>query len=107
MRTILLMAFLLFSPSNVITNDTADDVVVMQINAKWNKHHNIDLDGLVGCQVQFAWLEDQPSSIKENVSRVPIIVVYKKSKPVMQWTADLSFSLNVPLKEIQKVVDKL
>ena len=107
MRTILLMAFLLFAPSNVITNDTAADVVVMQINAKWNKHHNIDLKGLKGCEVEFGWLEDQPKSLQSQVKTVPIVVVFKNGTPIKQWNADLSFTLDVNLQDIQRVVDTL
>ena len=107
MRTLLLMAFLLFAPSNVITNDTPAEVVVMQINAKWNKHHNIDLKELKGCKVEFGWLEDQPKSLQSQVKTVPIVVVFKNGTPIKQWNADLSFTLDVNLSEIQSVVNTL
>ena len=107
MRTILLMAFLLFAPSNVITNDVTADVVVMQINAKWNEHHNVDLSGLQGCKVEFGWLEEQPKSLQSQVKTVPIVVVFKNGTPVKQWNADLTFTLDVNLSEIQSVVNKL
>ena len=107
MRTLLLMAFLLFAPSNVITNDVTAEVVVMQINAKWNKHHNIDLKGLQGCKVEFGWLEDQPRSLQSQVKTVPIVVIFKNGTPVKQWNADLSFTLDVNLSEIQGVVNTL
>ena len=110
MRFILLTAFLLFSPSNVLVSDSntkVSDVVVLQINAKWNKHHNIDLKELKGCKVNFGWLEDQPQTLQSQVKTVPVIVVFKNNKPVKQWNADLSFKLNVDLKEIQNVVNTL
>lgn len=107
MRTILLLAFLLFAPSNVITNDTLADVVVMQINAKWNKHHNIDLKELKGCKVEFGWLEDQPRSLQSQVKTVPVVVIFKNGKAVKQWNADLSFTLDIELSEIQKAVNEL
>ena len=107
MRTLLLMAFLLFAPSNVLNNDIADDVVVMQINAKWNKHHNIDLKELKGCKVEFGWLEDQPKNLQSQVKTVPIVVIFKNGTPVKQWNADLTFTLNVNLQDIQRVVDTL
>ena len=95
MRTVLLMAFLLFAPSNVITNDVTAEVVVMQINAKWNKHHNVDLKGLQGCKVEFGWLEDQPKSLQSQVKTVPIVVVFKNGTPIKQWNADLTFTLEI------------
>ena len=110
MRFILLTAFLLFSPSNVLVSDSnteVSEITVLQINAKWNKHHNIDLKELKGCKVNFGWLEDQPQTLQSQVKTVPVIVVFKNNKPVKQWNADLSFKLNVDLKEIQNVVNAL
>jgi hypothetical protein len=106
MRTFIILAFLLFSPSSLGEVEKAD-ITVLQVNTQWNKEHNIDLNGLIGCEVQFAWLEEQSDSFKKQVQTVPIIVVYHKNKPVRQWSADLSFRLNVGLEEIQRVIDKL
>ena len=110
MRFILLTAFLLFSPSNVLVSDSnteVSDVVVLQINAKWNKHHNLDLKQLKGCKVNFGWLEDQPQSLRSQIQTVPVIVIFKNNEPKRQWAADLSFKLDVDLKEIQNVVNTL
>lgn len=106
MRTFIILAFLLFSPSSLGETEKAD-ITVLQVNTQWNKEHNIDLNNLIGCKVQFAWLEDQSDDFKKQVQTVPIIVVYHKNKPVRQWSADLSFRLNVDLEEIQRVIDKL
>jgi len=110
MRFILLTAFLLFSPSNVLVSDgntEVSEITVLQINAKWNKHHNIDLKELKGCKVNFGWLEDQPKHLQNQVKTVPVIVIFKNNEPVKQWNADLSFKLDVDLKEIQNVVNTL
>tara|TARA_S200002703_G_scaffold157726_1_gene166383 strand:+ start:57 stop:377 length:321 start_codon:yes stop_codon:yes gene_type:complete len=106
MRTLFVLAFLLFTPTSLGKVETSD-ITVLQVNSQWNKEHNIDLNGLVGCQIQFAWLEDQTQGFQKQVQTVPIVVVYHNNKPVRQWSADLSFTLNVDLNEIQKVIDKL
>jgi len=106
MRTFIILAFLLFSPSSLGEVEKAD-ITVLQVNTQWNKQHNIDLNGLIGCEVQFAWLEEQNDDFKKQVQTVPLIVVYHKNKPVRQWSADLSFKLDVDINEIQNVVDKL
>jgi len=106
MRTFIILAFLLFSPSSLGEVEKAD-ITVLQVNTQWNKQHNLDLNNLIGCKVQFAWLEDQSDDFKKQVQTVPIIVVYHKNRPVRQWSADLSFRLNVDLNEIQQVIDKL
>ena len=106
MRTFIILAFLLFSPSSLGEVGKAD-ITVLQVNTQWNKEHNIDLNNLIGCEVQFAWLEDQNDSFKKQVQTVPIVVVYHNGRPVRQWSADLSFRLNLDLEEIQRVIDKL
>jgi len=106
MRALIVLAFLLFTPTSLGKVEKAD-ITVLQVNSQWNKQHNIDLNGLIGCEVQFAWLEDQSDSFRKQVQTVPIIVIYHNNKPVRQWSADLSFRLNVDLEEIQRVIDKL
>ena len=106
MRTLIVLAFLLFSPTSLGEVAKAD-ITVLQVNSQWNKQHNIDLNGLIGCEVQFAWLEDQNDNFKKQVQTVPLIVVYHKNKPVRQWSADLSFQLDIDINEIQSVVDRL
>lgn len=108
MRTFILILALLFSPSSVNPNSIeSKSITVMQINAKWNKQNNINLENLIGCRVQFAWLEDQPKSLKKEIQTVPIVVIYNGNKPVRQWSADISFKLEVDLNEIQKTVNSI
>jgi hypothetical protein len=108
MRTFILILALLFSPSSVNPNPVENkSITVMQINAKWNKQNNINLKNLIGCKVQFAWLEDQPQSLKKEIQTVPIVVIYDGNKPVRQWSADLSFKLEVDLNEIQKTINSI
>ena len=108
MRTFILILALLFLPSSVNPNPIeSKSITVMQINAKWNKQNNINLENLIGCRVQFAWLEDQPQSLKKAIQTVPIVVIYDGNKPVRQWSADLSFKLDVDLNEIQKTINSI
>ena len=106
MRALIVLLFLLFSPieSKEIERN---DITILQVNAQWNKQHNIDLNGLIGCQIQFAWLEDQSSDFQKQVQTVPLIVMYMDGKPKKQWAADLSFKLDVDLNEIQKEIDRI
>lgn len=108
MKTLLLVLLALFVPiKSVHAPIENNDITVLQINARWNKNKTINLDGLIGCKVQFGWLENQNKSLKDKIKTVPIVVVYKGSKPVKQWTADLSFSLDIDLNEIQTYIDKI
>ena len=106
MRLLIVLAFLLFSPTS-LGDEKTSDVTVLHVNTKWNKHQNINLKTLRGCDVKFVWLEEQGIKLKEQIQTVPTIVVLKQNKVVRQWAADLSFRLDVDLNEIQQVIDKL
>jgi hypothetical protein len=116
MRFLILLAFLLFSPTSLgeviftpdsLTEVNTPNITVLQINTAWNKHHDIDLNGLIGCNVKYGLLERQNKDLKSQIQYVPVIVIYKNNKPVKQWSADLSFKLDVDVNEIQQVIDRL
>lgn len=106
MRLLIVLLFLLFSPT-VNSEGATSDITVLQINTRWNQQNDIDLRGLVGCKVKYGLLEHQKPSFKAKIKYVPVIVIYKGTRPVKQWTADLTFKLDVDLLEIQKEVNKL
>ena len=108
MKTLLLVLLALFVPIKTVHAPIeSNDITVLQINARWNQNKTIDLNGLIGCKVQFAWLENQNSQMKSQIQTVPIVVVYKGTRPVKQWAADLSFSLDIDVNEIQNFIDKI
>ena len=96
----------LFMPIETAKVDN-NTILVMQINAKWNESHTLDLKGLKGCRYVYAYLEDQPENIKKQISTVPVILVYKDNQVSYQWVADLSFKLNIKPEDVQKLVNKL
>lgn len=88
-----------------LTSLPEEQVTVVQINAEWNDNHTRrDLEDLRGCNYKFGWLEDQPESIKTNVTAVPVVVIYNGDKPAWQYVADISFRLGTPFNEIQNKV---
>jgi len=106
MRNLIIILGLMFVPSKANLTPVDESITILQINAKWNQHHNVDLSGLNGCKVQFAWLEDQNEALKNQIKRVPVIMMYKGNNAVRQWKADLSFTLDVDLQEIQTAVNQ-
>jgi len=90
--TVLLIAFIA----------TAQDYTLMHINAAWNQSNNFDLRGIKEAKVQFALLEDQAPSLRQQIKSVPLIILLDKNgKPRGQWTADLSFKITATKEEIQ------
>ena len=85
-------------------NAFAQKFTIVQINAKWNSANTIKIPNISGVSTQFAYLEDQPESVKNKIKVVPVVILYKNSTPVRQWNADLSFKLNITEEEILKAL---
>ena len=86
----------------------AQDVTVIQINAKWNRSNTVDeLRNLKGCEYVFGWLENQPHEIQSTIVSVPVVVVYKDNIAKQQYAADITLKLNATFEEIQRLVDSL
>jgi hypothetical protein len=86
----------------------AQDVTVVQINAKWNRSNTMDsLRNLSGCEYVFGWLENQPHQIQSTIASVPVVVVYKDNVARQQYTAGITLKLNATFEEIQTLVNFL
>jgi len=100
MKSILITLLLLVS-----TTLTAQEIKVIQINADWNNvNTRLDLDQLEGCNYQFGWLKHQPPNIQNELSSVPVVLIFKGDKLVKKYEANISLKLNTPLDEIQQTI---
>ena len=103
MRHFLLIVFLY-----LLSIGNAQEVIVVQINAKWNKSNTlIELRNLKNCEYVFGWLEDQPYDIQSSIQSVPVVVVYKDNVPKQQYGADITLRLSTTFEEIQRLVNSL
>ena len=82
-------------------------IAIIQVNAEWNMRNNIDLNGIKGARVQFAYLSEQPEALKERIKAVPAIWVFKDGQMVKYWEADISFKLRVRREDIQEYIDSI
>ena len=86
----------------------AQDITVLQINAKWNKQNNYDLSGITGATVKFSWLKDQPKDVQSSIQSVPVIVIIDVNGRVRrQFVADLSFKIQETNMEIQYEINRI
>ena len=86
----------------------AQDITVLQINAKWNKQNNYDLSGITGATVKFSWLKDQPKDVQSSIQSVPVIVIIDENGRVRrQFVADLSFKIKETNMEIQYEINRI
>ena len=101
---------LLLIPSEANTNQiNIKGVAVVHYNATWNEKNNYTLVAkLKDTKVLTAWI-DKDDTIKESegIRSLPTIILYMNGKEIKRWEAGLSFSLSVPLSEIQEEVDAL
>lgn len=86
----------------------SQDMTVLHINAKWNQSNNYNLDKIKHAKVLMVFLEEQKPEFKAQIKSVPtVVLIDKDGKPKGQWSAGLSFKLEVPLEEIQDRINKI
>ena len=86
---------------------SAQDITVIQFNAKWNSHNtNDNIERVKRAQYKFAYLENQSDALQKSIKSVPTVVIYKDGKPVKVFRGDLTMTLTVRLEEVQAEVDK-
>lgn len=89
------------------------EIRLLQINAQWNRKNDINLDNLpsfhndIKIKKDFALLEHQSPDIKKSIKAVPVIILLVDGKQKYQWTANLSFKLNITKDEVQEALNKL
>ena len=89
------------------------EIRLLQINAQWNRKNDINLDHLptfhnnIKIKKDFALLESQTPNIKKSIKAVPVIILLVDGKQKYQWTADLSFRLNITKEQVKSVISKL
>ena len=90
------------------------EIQLLQINSEWNLKNDVPTRDLpssylaMRIQIDHATLENQGPAFRKNFAGkpLPIIVLKIKGKIRYQWTADLSFKLDVTEKERIDVIDK-
>ena len=102
MRTLIAFGFFFLFPFVV----KAQELTLVQINAKWNVKNNIELNIFDDVEYQFAYLEEQKDDIRNKITAVPVVILYKGNKPIHQWNADLSFKLEIDCEDVQRIINK-
>tara|TARA_B100001939_G_C16581614_1_gene463033 strand:- start:44 stop:364 length:321 start_codon:yes stop_codon:yes gene_type:complete len=102
MKNLIIILFILFGFSA-----SAQDVTVIHFNYKWNDRNSYNIRGLKNAKLQYAWLEEQPESVKSGIKTVPVVVILKDGKVKGQFAADLSFEIKATREEIQDFINKV
>ncbi len=99
MKKAIVLIFILFSSSLFSQN-----YILMEINSEWNWSNKAKIDRIRNIPHQIAYLEDQTPKFREKVKSVPLVILYKDGRPIMQWTADISFKLVVRKEDVLKAI---
>ena len=112
MKTLFTLILLLFT-YNLCAQ--INDIQLLQINSEWNLKNDIKRSNLPTnylahrIKINHATLEHQGEQFKKSFSGkpLPILILKINGKVKYQWTADLSFKLNITQEEIIKVIDRI
>ena len=99
MKKAIVLIFILFSSSLF-----SQKYILMEINSEWNWSNKAKIDRIINIPHQIAYLEDQTPKFREKVRSVPLVILYKDGRPIMQWTADISFKLVVRKEDVLKAI---
>lgn len=84
----------------------SQDYVLLEINSEWNWANKAKIDKVKNIPHQIAYLEEQTASFKKKVRSVPLVILYKDGRPIMQWSADISFRLVLKKDDILKAIER-
>ena len=92
MRNLILSLFLMFSGLVY-----SQDITILQVNAKWNQHNDMQIKGVKGAKIQYAVLEDQSIKFQKAIKSVPAILIYKDQSLVWKKEEGLTLKLNITI----------
>mgnify|MGYP000738209162 FL=1 len=84
----------------------SQEYVLLEINSEWNWSNQAKIDKVKNIPHQIAYLEEQTASFKKKVKSVPLVILYKDGRPIMQWSADISFRLVLKKDDILKAIER-
>ena len=84
-------------------NKTKSGVVVLQINADFNKANTLDLSNLNDCVVYYM---DIAYASSLNVSKVPTVIIFD-GKEKKRYEANIMMKLDATRKDVQNFVDNI
>lgn len=84
----------------------SQEYVLLEINSEWNWANKAKIDKVRNIPHQIAYLEEQTPVFRKKVKSVPLVILYKDGRPIMQWTADISFRLVLKKEDILKAIER-
>ena len=104
---LLVIVLVLLSSFAFGQNICKKDICVVEFNASWNEANSVDyLDELTECGVKRISIDEGDWQKDYNIVVVPTIIVFN-GEEVERFQADISFTIQAKLEEIQAIVDDI
>ena len=104
---LLVIVLVLISSFAFGQNICKKDICVVEFNASWNEANSVDyLDELTDCGVKRISIDKGDWQKDYNIVVVPTIIIFN-GEEVERFQADISFTIQAKLEEIQAVVDEI
>ena len=104
---LLVIVLVLLSSFAFGQNICKKDICVVEFNASWNEANSVDyLDELTDCGVKRISIDEGDWQKDYNIVVVPTIIVFN-GEEVERFQADISFTIQAKLEEIQAIVDDI
>tara|TARA_R100000231_G_scaffold38174_1_gene33467 strand:- start:1714 stop:2055 length:342 start_codon:yes stop_codon:yes gene_type:complete len=85
---------------------SSQEYTILHINSSWNSKNDYkDLYKIKGAKIVKALLEDQNTSIKNQIKSVPAIFVYKDNSLIGRYDGGISLKILTPYYEIQDLIN--
>ena len=104
---LLIIILMLISGIAVGQNICKKDVCVVEFNASWNEQNTVKyLDKLTDCGVKRISIDEGSWQKDYNIVVVPTIIVFN-GEEVKRFQADVSFTVQAKLEDVQSVIDEI
>ena len=104
---LLVIVLVLISSVAFGQNICKKDVCVVEFNASWNEANSVDyLDDLTECGVKRISIDEGSWQEDYNIVVVPTIIVFNGDE-VKRFQADISFTVQAKLEDIQSIIDEI
>ena len=85
----------------------SQDITVVHFNYKWNSKNDYQkLQSIKRAKVSKALVEEQGADLQASMKAVPVIIIFRRGKPVARIEAGLSMKIEARLENIQELVDR-
>ena len=104
---LMVIVFILLCEAAFGQNICKKDICVVEFNASWNESNSVDyLDELTDCGIKRISIDKGDWQKDYNIVVVPTIIIFN-GEEVERFQADIRFTIQTKLEEIQAVVDDI